>query len=50
MKRKRYGIPEQFAGCRTGPGMEVGSRKDPYNVLLIDKAGRSSVFAAYPKS
>ena len=32
------------------PGMEVGSRKDPYQVLLIDKAGRSSVFADYPKS
>ena len=23
------------------PGMEVGSRKDPFQVLLIDKAGRS---------
>ena len=32
------------------PGMEVGSRNDPYQVLLIDKAGRSSVFATYPKS
>ena len=32
------------------PGMEVGSRKDPYQVLLIDKAGRFSVFADYPKS
>ena len=32
------------------PGMEEGSRKDPYQVLLIDKAGRSSVFATYPKS
>lgn len=32
------------------PGMEVGSRKDPYQVLLIDKAGHSSVFATYPKS
>ena len=32
------------------PGMEVGSRKDPFQVLLIDKAGRSSVFASYPKS
>lgn len=32
------------------PGMEVGSRKDPYQVLLIDKAGRSSVFATYPKT
>lgn len=32
------------------PGMEVGSRKDPFQVLLIDKAGRSSVFATYPSS
>jgi hypothetical protein len=32
------------------PGMEMGSRKDPFQVLLIDKAGRSSVFATYPKS
>jgi hypothetical protein len=32
------------------PGMEVGSRKDAFQVLLIDKAGRSSVFATYPAS
>jgi hypothetical protein len=32
------------------PGMEVGARKDPFKVLLIDKAGRSSVFATYPKA
>jgi hypothetical protein len=32
------------------PGMEVGSRKDRFQVLLIDKAGRSSVFATYPKT
>lgn len=32
------------------PGMEVGARKDPFQVLLIDKAGRSSVFATYPKT
>jgi len=32
------------------PGMEMGSRKDPFQVLLIDKAGRSTVFATYPKS
>jgi hypothetical protein len=29
------------------PGMEMGSRKDPFQVLLIDKAGRSSVFALH---
>lgn len=32
------------------PGMEVGDRMDPYDVLLIDRAGRASVFAHYPKS
>jgi hypothetical protein len=32
------------------PGMEAGSRKDAFQVLLIDKAGRSSVFASYPKN
>jgi hypothetical protein len=31
------------------PGMEMGSRQDPYQVLLVDKAGRTSVFASYPK-
>ena len=32
------------------PGMEAGDRKDPYAVLLIDKNGRDTVFARYPKS
>jgi hypothetical protein len=32
------------------PGMEMGSRRDPFQVLLIDRAGRSSVFASYPRS
>jgi hypothetical protein len=31
------------------PGMEMGSRKDPYQVLLIDRAGKDSVFASYPQ-
>jgi len=29
------------------PGMEMGSRKDPYQVLLIDRAGKDSVFARF---
>lgn len=29
------------------PGMEVGSRKDRYQVLLVDKQGRERVFASY---
>jgi len=31
------------------PGMEVGARKDPYDVFLIDRNGRESVFSHYPK-
>ena len=31
------------------PGMEYGDRKDPYKVLLIDRQGRDTVFARYPK-
>lgn len=30
------------------PGMEVGTRQDPYKVFLIDKSGRETVFASYP--
>jgi hypothetical protein len=32
------------------PGMEVGERRDPYEVLLIDKRGKASVYARYPKA
>ena len=32
------------------PGMEVGDRKDPYDVFLIGKSGRETAFAHYPKS
>jgi hypothetical protein len=31
----------------SSPGMAVPGRRDPYNVLLIDAAGRSSIFARY---
>lgn len=31
------------------PGMEVGDRKDPYDVFLISKDGRAAVYAHYPK-
>ena len=30
------------------PGMEVGTRRDPFDVLLVDRSGRSTVFAHYP--
>jgi len=31
------------------PGMEVPGRSDPYEVFLVDKSGRETVFARYPK-
>lgn len=31
------------------PGMEFGDRKDPYQVFLIDRQGKDTVFASYPK-
>ena len=33
----------------SAPGMDVPGRKDPYQVLLVDASGQSSVFARYPK-
>lgn len=83
--RKRFGMPERFAGCHTAtlegyvleghvpavdikrlltmkpqaiglsvpgmpvgsPGMEFGDRRDPYQVLLIDRRGGERVFASY---
>lgn len=30
------------------PGMEMGDRKDPYQVLLVARSGDSSVFSKYP--
>lgn len=32
------------------PGMEMGARQDPYQVLLVGKNGRDTVFASYPKA
>lgn len=34
---------------QSSPGMDVPGRKDPYQVLLVDAAGQSTVFASYPK-
>lgn len=33
----------------SAPGMDVPGRKDPYQVLLVDVSGQSTVFANYPK-
>lgn len=40
-------VPGMPAGS---PGMEVGTRQDPYKVFLIDKSGQETVFASYPKA
>lgn len=32
------------------PGMEVGTRQDPYKVFLVDRRGNEKVFASYPKA
>ena len=32
------------------PGMEMGDRRDPYTVFLIDRGGRETAFARYPKA
>lgn len=37
-------VPGMPVGSR---GMEMGSRKDPYQVLLVDRHGRARVFSAY---
>ncbi|MBO9513762.1 MAG: DUF411 domain-containing protein [Variovorax sp.] len=43
------GLP--VPGMPTGsPGMEAGGRKDPFDVLLVDKSGRTSVYASYNRS
>lgn len=46
MKPQAVGIA--VPGMTVGsPGMEMGSRKDPYQVLLVDKQGRERVFSSY---
>lgn len=37
-------VPGMPAGS---PGMDIGSRKDAYQVLLVDRAGSHSVFSQY---
>ena len=32
------------------PGMEMGDRRDPYDVLVVDRAGEAAVFASVPGS
>lgn len=39
-------VPGMPAGA---PGMEVGSHKEAFKVLLVSRAGTESVFSTYPK-
>lgn len=40
-------VPGMPAGS---PGMEMGPRRDPYEVLLVQRNGRTAVFTRYPKA
>jgi hypothetical protein len=45
---KPHAIGVAVPGMPVGsPGMEMGSRRDPYQVLLVDKQGRERVFSSY---
>jgi hypothetical protein len=39
-------VPSMPVGA---PGMEMGARKDPYQVLLVELTGQASVYASYPQ-
>lgn len=41
-------VPAMPIGSPGMDGPEYGSRRDPYDVLLVQKDGSSSVFQAYP--
>jgi hypothetical protein len=47
LKEQKAGRGLAVPGMPIGsPGMEQGSRKDPYDVLLFDKAGKTTVYAS----
>ncbi len=49
MRSDRQDDLEMNPGMPVGsPGMEAGSRVDPYDVLLVDRSGQASVFTHYP--
>jgi hypothetical protein len=45
-KAKGLAVPGMPIGS---PGMEQGSRRDPYDVLIVHDNGRSSVYSSYRK-
>ena len=48
LKDKPVGVGLAVPAMPVGsPGMEVGDRKDPYDVLLVSRDGRASVYQSY---
>lgn len=43
---KGLSVPGMVTGS---PGMEMGGRKDPYNVVAFDKRGNQKLYKAYEK-
>ena len=51
LRTKTAGLGLSVPGMPVGsPGMEMGPRLDPYDVLLVQRDGRTSVFSHYPKT
>lgn len=46
-KARGLAVPGMVDGS---PGMEQGTRRQPYDVLLVDTEGATSVYASYGKS
>jgi hypothetical protein len=51
LRTKTAGLGLTVPGMPAGsPGMEMGPRLDPYDVLLVQRDGSTSVFSHYPKT
>ena len=51
LRTKPAGLGLTVPGMPVGsPGMEMGPRLDPYEVLLVQRNGSTSVFTQYPKA
>lgn len=51
LKTRPAGVGLAVPGMPVGsPGMEMGGRVDPYDVLLVSRVGNASVFASYAGS
>ncbi|AKJ31313.1 DUF411 domain-containing protein [Caldimonas brevitalea] len=49
LKEKPAAVGLAVPGMPVGsPGMEVGARKDPYDVLLVTRDGKARVYQKYP--